>query len=59
MVFEPLFQLVIFKERAGVISKAPVWICLGSGPYMYTAPTLLKLIYVVITQWKSDKNLVG
>jgi hypothetical protein len=29
----------IFREKGGVISEDPIWVCF-SGPYMYTADTL-------------------
>ena len=48
----------IFKEKAGIMSKEPIWVCLH-GPYMYTASTLKKLIHILNTEWENDKHLVG
>ena len=50
--------MTIFKEKAGVISKDPVWVCIDSG-YLYTAPTLFKLIVILVTEWRNDKHMVG
>jgi hypothetical protein len=48
----------IFKEKAGVISEGRCWICVSNG-YLYIEDTLLKLLWVLITEWKHDKHLVG
>jgi hypothetical protein len=51
-------NVVIFKERAGVISTAPVWVAI-IGEYMYTSKTFLSLLKTIIKEWKNDSNLVG
>jgi len=48
----------IYKEKAGVISKNPVWVCTCDG-YLYIANTIKKLIHILNTEWKNDKHLVG
>lgn len=48
----------IFKEKAGIISKEPVWVCCWSE-HMYIEDTLLKLFFLMIKEWKSDKHIVG
>ena len=48
----------IFKEKAGVISEEPTWICFHNC-YMYTHSTLFGLLITIITEWKQDKNMVG
>ena len=48
----------IFKEKPGVISKDSIWICIDKS-WMYTADSLIKLIWVIVLEWKMDKNLVG
>lgn len=53
-----LLGLVIFKERAGVISPRPVWVAFISE-YMYTGDTLPGLLLNIARQWKDDKNLIG
>jgi hypothetical protein len=53
-----LFGFLLLKERAGVISPAPIWICFHSC-YMYNGDTLAKCLWAVISQWKDDRNLVG
>lgn len=48
----------VFKEKAGVISENPVWIMLHDG-YIYTGDTLLKLLILVIREYKHDRHMVG
>ncbi len=48
----------IFKEKAGVISQHPVWVCIHNG-YMYIEDTLDKLVVTLNTEWEHDKHLVG
>lgn len=51
-------SLVIFKEKAGVISEGPLWICFHSC-WMYTGESFLKLLYNIVKFWKSDRNIIG
>jgi hypothetical protein len=48
----------IFKEKPGVISVKHCWVAIGGG-YMYIEDTLLGLIWLLITEWKHDRHLVG
>jgi hypothetical protein len=48
----------IFREKGGVISEDPIWVCF-SGPYMYTADTLWQLLKIVVKEWKNDRHLIG
>lgn len=48
--------MTILKERAGVISKEPVWVCLHKE-YMYMSDTLLGLLIDMIKNWNSDSRL--
>jgi hypothetical protein len=48
----------IRREKAGVISKKPVWVCSYSC-YMHINETLLGLLWSVITEYKDDEYLVG
>lgn len=48
----------IFKEKPGVISEGPGWVCIDDG-YLYTADTLLGLLWMLLTQWKDDRHMVG
>ena len=48
----------IFKEKAGVFSLDPVWVCFESH-YMYDADTLITLIWLIITEWRHDRHLIG
>lgn len=48
----------IFKEKAGVISKEPIWVCIHEG-YMYTADTLELLVIVLNTEWEHEQHMVG
>lgn len=36
----------------------PLWFCFHDI-YMYEAPTLPKLIWKVLTEWKDERNIVG
>ena len=51
-------NVVIFKEKAGVISAESVWVAI-IGDYMYISKTFLSLLRTIIKEWKSDSNLVG
>jgi len=48
----------IFKEKAGVISEKPVWVCFHHE-FMYTSRTIIGLIFQIITEWKNEKHMVG
>lgn len=50
--------MVIFKERAGIVGPHGVWVCFH-GCWMYTGDTFLDLLLVMISEWKSDRHLVG
>ena len=50
--------MTIFKEKAGVISKEPVWVCIHEE-YMYLADTFWELLHILGTEWEHDKHLVG
>lgn len=50
--------MTIFREKAGVIGEKPVWVCFHST-YMYLGDSLPQLLWVMITQWNDDRNLVG
>jgi len=47
----------IFKEKAGVISKKPVWICFYRY-YMYTGDTLYLLIKDMLKYWNSESRII-
>lgn len=51
-------KLELQREKAGVISEMPVWI-LWDMEYMYVHPTLLGLLWVVVTQWRDYRHIVG
>lgn len=48
----------IFKEKAGMISLGPCWVCFYPG-YLHAHDTLLGLLWQVVTEYKHDKHLVG
>ena len=50
--------IVIFKEKASIIGPDEVWVCFH-GCWMYTGDTFFGLIWNMLREWKSDKNLVG
>lgn len=47
----------LFREDAGVISYEPCWVCLW-GDYMYSAPTFIGLLKVIMVEWGNEKHLV-
>lgn len=51
----------IWKERAGVISPGPAWCASYGGVpgWLHIHDTLPGLIWEVISQFKSDRHLVG
>ena len=48
----------IFKEKAGVISPDPRWVCFESH-YMYDSDTLVGLVWLIVTEWRHDRHIVG
>jgi len=48
----------IFKENVDVISEESVWVCLDKE-YLYIKSTLFGLLWIIITEYKQDKHLVG
>lgn len=48
----------IFKEKPGIISKDPVWVCL-CGPYMYIHDSIRGLFAIMADEWENDKHLIG
>ena len=51
----------IFRERAGVISPGPCWVCVYGGVpgWLHAHESLPKLLWSLITEWKDDRHLVG
>lgn len=48
----------LWKERAGVISEGPCWVFMQEC-WLYTSTNMFNLIWIVATQWHSDRHLVG
>lgn len=48
----------IWREKAGVLSEEPCWVALH-GCYLYTADTLLGLLWLAVTEWNNDRHLAG
>lgn len=48
----------LFREPPGIISDDASWVLLDRA-WLYTSPTLVGLTWIVLTQWRSDKHLVG
>lgn len=52
------FRLV--REKRGVVSSRSAWVFIDNfGPWLYIEDTLIRLIYTVIKEWRSDRHLVG
>lgn len=59
----PLFRVqalgfAIICERPGVISEKRCWVCIHEA-WMYMADSFIGLLWVMITEWKHDRNLWG
>lgn len=48
----------IYREKAGVISKEPVWVIIDSG-WLYISKSFLRLLWIYITEYKHNRHLVG
>jgi len=48
----------IHKEKAGVISEGECWV-IFHGCWMYCDDTLPKAIWLMISEYRSDRHLVG
>jgi len=48
----------IIKEKAGVVLEEPTLI-IFHNEYMYSAPTLFKLIRTFLKEYKHDKHIIG
>ena len=48
----------IFKEKPMVISKEAIWVGIHTC-YLYTHSSLVGLLWIMLTEWKHDKHLVG
>lgn len=50
----------LYHEKPNIISVNRVWVCIdSSGPWIYIADSSLGLLWNMITEWKSDKNIGG
>lgn len=48
----------LFREKAGVLFPGPCWVFLDNC-YLYADESLFRLLWTIVTEWKSDKHLVG
>ena len=48
----------LIHDPGGMISEGPIWI-LFEDCYMYTDSSLVRLVWIVLTQWRHDRHLVG
>lgn len=46
----------IYREKAGIISPEPVWICFHKE-YMYVGDTFAGLIKDMVVYWNNDRRL--
>lgn len=55
-----IFNLVIKKEKAGIISKDDLYIIYDrNSGHMYEHRTVIGLNKLLITNWRNDSHLVG
>jgi len=50
--------MMLYREKTGVISDKPVWICFHRF-YMYSGDTLLLLILDMIKNWNHERKIIG
>ena len=53
-----LFGFILFREERGVISPGPCWVCFYDC-YMHADESLPRLIWSLVTEFRSDRHLVG
>lgn len=58
MIFKLGRWMWIWREKPGVISEGPCWVCVY-GYWMHCAGTLWELADDVIRFWKHDSRIVG
>lgn len=51
-------MIFLTRQKAGVISEDPCWVFYHAG-YLYTAPNWVRLLVVVLREWKHDRHLAG
>jgi len=53
-----LFGFTLFREKRGVISLGPCWVCFYDC-YMHADESLAGLIWSLVTEFRHDRHLVG
>ena len=53
-----LFGHTLYLEKSGVISQNSCWVCFYSS-YMHADESLARLLWSLLTEYESDKHLVG
>ena len=51
------FHFQLIREKAGVISPGPTWVCLYGGCYIHYNESLVKLLWEVVREYKHDRHL--
>jgi hypothetical protein len=51
-----LMGVMLAREGAGIISPGPIWVCYHQE-YLYCHESLLKLLWIVVTEWRHDRHL--
>jgi len=51
-------MIKIFYDRDTMFPEANMWIGFHSC-YIYTHKTLLGLLWVMLTEWKQDRHMIG
>lgn len=46
------------RYKAGYISEESIYVCYHKG-YMYSDHRLLKLLWMLLTEFKTDKHIIG
>lgn len=54
-----IVKFKLYREKAGVISQRKMWVFIDSKGYLYLDESLIRLIIVVVREWRNDRHLVG
>ncbi len=55
-----LGNYLLYHDKAYQISKNKIWCFFDfNGAWLYTDESLLRLVYIIITEWRRDRHLVG
>ena len=54
-----VFGIGLYKEPPFVLAPYPIWVVLDVRGYLYADKTLLKTLWVTVTEWRDERHLIG